>query len=206
VAKLIIAVDVVGVRAVAGPVVGAAVLFDATARETRFEVHDPRRGVQRYTLADPKKIPTSLLPHIVTHIKKTALSYATVQLPASEVSQGRDAAWLTMGRAAARCAERATHLASDSVRVGSEHLEIYIPTGGHCPYALVGRIGQRPMSTDWRRGAAYVLARVAHMDTMTRLHEQYPEYGFAVNQGNLTQDHKKALRRHGATAEHRGLK
>lgn len=200
-AKLIIAVDAVGVRAAAGPITCAAVLFDSATIEPRFTTSSARTP---YTLLEPKKIPPLLLPHVVAHLKKVALSFACVYRDASLITNARDTSWEAMGQAAARCAERAVHTQRDALQVGTQALEIYIPPGGHCPYALVGRIGQRPVASDWRRGAAFILARAAHIEALQRLHKKYPQYEFDKNHGNLSVAHKKALRRFGRTPDHRG--
>lgn len=202
-AKLVIAVEAVGVRAIAGPITAAAVLFDTEIVEPRFEVRTGPEAT-RYTLRDPKKIPPQLVPHVVAHLKKVVLSFACVHRPAELVAQAREAAWHVMGQAAARCAERAVHTQLSAIQVGSQELEIHIPPGGHCPYVLVGRVGQRPVLDDWRRGAAYILARAAHVEALNRLHEKYPQYEFDKNHGNTSIAHKKALRRFGRTPDHRG--
>lgn len=203
-ARLIISVEAVGIRAIAGPVTAAAVLFEATTVEPLFEIEDKKRGVvKRYTLKDPRKIPDALVPHIAKHLKSIALSYAYVHRPAAQVTTAKEAAWITMGQAAARTAERAVHQNLSLCQVGSEELEIYVPPGGHCPYALVGRVGQRPVVNDWHRGAAFILARAAHHDALYALHERFPEYDFPINRGNASRNHLRALRRYGRTPEHR---
>ena len=202
-ARLIISVDAVGVRAIAGPVTGAAVLYDAAALEPIFAVKNKRGELVRYSLLDPKAIPSALIPGIVAHIRKTALSCAYVHRPARMVTTSKEAAWTVMGQAAARAAERAVHQNLAACQVGPSELEIYIPTGGHCPYALVGRVGQRPVMRDWRRGAAFILAKAAHFDALNEMHARFPEYDFINNRGNTSQVHLKALRRYGRTPEHR---
>lgn len=202
-ARLIISVDAAGIRAIAGPVTGAAVLYESTAPEPIFATKNKRGELTRYSLQEPRKIPNALIPGIVAHIRRTALSCAYVHRPARAVTTSKEAAWFAMGQAAARAAERAVHQNIAACRVGSEELEIHIPPGGHCPYALVGRIGQRPVTMDWRRGAAFVLARAAHYDALREIHLRFPQYDFLSNRGNLSIIHRKALRRYGRTPEHR---
>jgi len=204
IARRIIAVDAVGVRAIAGPVTAAAVLYEDTAKEPTFVATDRRGRPVRYTLTEPAKIPDAMLAGVVAHIRRTALSVAQVQRPARVITNAKDAAWYAMGQAAARVTERVIHQNSATLQVRPDELEIYIPAGGHCPYALVGRVGQRPMIADWRRGAALILARAAHIDALNQLHDVFPEYDFATNRGNTSQTHLKAIRRYGHTPEHRG--
>jgi len=202
VARLIIAVDAVGVRAIAGPLTAAAVLYDTATPEPVFEVADAR-GPRRYSLCEPKKIPPLLLPHVVAHIRKTALSCTYVHRAPATITAPKATAWAAMGQAAARAAERAVHQNLAACQVGSDDLELYIPHGGHCPYVLVGRVGQRAVAVDWRRGAAYVIAREAHLRALRSLHERFPQYGFEQNTGHASRQHLKALRRYGRTTEHR---
>ena len=202
-ARLIISVDAAGVRAIAGPVTGAAVLYESSAVEPIFAVKNKHGELVRYSLTDPKKIPNSLIAGVVAHIRRTALSCAFVHRPARVVTTSKEAAWVAMGQAAARAAERAVHQNIAACQVGPEELEIHIPPGGHCPYILVGRIGQRHVAMDWRRGAAFILARAAHFDALNEIHRRFPQYDLLNNRGNTSQLHLKALRRYGRTPEHR---
>lgn len=202
-ARLIISVDAAGIRAIAGPVTGAAVMYAADAVEPIFATRNKRGELVKYSLQEPKKIPASLIPGVVAHIRRTAVSCAFVHRPARIVMTSKDAAWIVMGQAAARAAERAVHQNIAACQVGSDELEIHIPPGGHCPYALVGRIGQRHVVMDWRRGAAFILAKAAHFDALNEIHLRFPRYDFLTNRGNTSQLHLKAIRRYGRTPEHR---
>ncbi len=51
--------------------------------------------------------------------------------------------------------------------------------------------------------AASILAKVARDSMMLELDAQYPQYGFARHMGYGTRAHLEALRRHGATPQHR---
>ena len=51
--------------------------------------------------------------------------------------------------------------------------------------------------------AASVLAKVTRDRVMAQLHEQWPEYDFAVHKGYITDEHSAALDRHGPCPEHR---
>jgi ribonuclease HII len=51
--------------------------------------------------------------------------------------------------------------------------------------------------------AASVLAKVTRDRIMVELDDQFPNYGFAVHKGYITDDHSAALKRHGPCAEHR---
>lgn len=204
VAKLVISVGIAGVKTIAGPVIGAAVLFSSDAKMPRFQAHDPVKNITRiYSPLEPRQIPTSLLPHVAEHMKKIALAHSVVHRPAVRVISIEDTPWAVMGQAAARTAERAAHLRRSDVQVGTEELEIHIPVGGALPYEFVGKIGQRPVTHDWRRGAAHILARMAHRTYMLDLAERYPDYGFDAHMGRDSEEHRRAVNRFGATPEHR---
>lgn len=51
--------------------------------------------------------------------------------------------------------------------------------------------------------AASILAKNAKDKEMTKLAEEYPQYGFDSHQGYLTPAHKEAIRKHGALPCHR---
>jgi ribonuclease HII len=48
-----------------------------------------------------------------------------------------------------------------------------------------------------------VLAKVSRDRMMRDLHERYPGYGFDRHKGYVTDDHARALARHGPTPAHR---
>ncbi|MCU1673972.1 MAG: putative ribonuclease [Frankiales bacterium] len=51
--------------------------------------------------------------------------------------------------------------------------------------------------------AASVVAKVTRDRLMAALHEEYPQYGFAVHKGYVVPEHGVALRQHGPCPEHR---
>ena len=52
-------------------------------------------------------------------------------------------------------------------------------------------------------GAASIIAKVTRDAMMVRLHEIYPQYGFASHKGYSTPQHYEALDRHGPCPMHR---
>lgn len=205
-AKLVISVGVAGVHAIAGPLFGAAVLFSNDTKMPRFQTEDRANNVTRiFSLLEPDKIPAALVPHVVDHIRKIALTHALVHRPACRVVSSTDTPWTVMGQAAARTAERAAHLHRSDVQVGTRELEIHVPPGGFLPYEFVGKIGQRPVKTDWRRNAATLLAQHTHRAYMLEVADRYPDYKFAEHFGNDTPTHRRALKTFGPTPEHRSM-
>ena len=51
--------------------------------------------------------------------------------------------------------------------------------------------------------AASIIAKVTRDNIMHRLHEKYPEYGFAQHKGYPTKMHLQAIREHGLSPVHR---
>jgi len=51
--------------------------------------------------------------------------------------------------------------------------------------------------------AASVLAKVTRDRLMVELDTRFPDYGFAIHKGYVTDEHSAALTRHGPCAEHR---
>ena len=51
--------------------------------------------------------------------------------------------------------------------------------------------------------AASVLAKTHRDEYMLRLHEEYPQYGWAGNKGDPTKEHRLAIRQYGLTPYHR---
>jgi ribonuclease HII len=51
--------------------------------------------------------------------------------------------------------------------------------------------------------AASVIAKVTRDRIMTRLHEDFPSYGFDEHKGYVTPEHQAALAEHGPCGEHR---
>ncbi len=58
-------------------------------------------------------------------------------------------------------------------------------------------------STSASIAAASILAKVERDNFMKELDKKYPNYGFAKNKGYLTEEHINAIKKFGATKEHR---
>lgn len=201
--RLVIAAEVAGVNAVAGPIVAAAVVYDVKVPEPAFAYTDVRGTPRSARIAD---VPIHLQAQVTDYIKRRALSWATAIARATEVSEkgGRVAALDAMGFAVARAVERALHQRTSDLE-GIERHEIVIHVNGadRLPENLVPGIHHSLRSEDWRLSAASLLAKRTHLEAMDRLSELYPAFGFDKNQGRLTNDHKAALIRRGPCPEHR---
>ncbi len=51
--------------------------------------------------------------------------------------------------------------------------------------------------------AASVIAKVTRDDIMTSMHDEYPDYAFAVHKGYVTREHQQALGTYGPCPQHR---
>jgi ribonuclease HII len=55
-------------------------------------------------------------------------------------------------------------------------------------------------------GAASVVAKTLRNDAMIKLHAEYPAYGWERNFGYGTEEHRRAIKKHGTTPVHRQIK
>lgn len=178
-AVLIAGVDETGRGSLAGPVYAAAVIL-------------PRyHGLKG--LDDSKKLAPEAREELAPKIRRRALAWAVASATLEEIEQLNilHAAMLAMRRAVERLTVPPT-----SVRVDGNY-----PPPLSCPVETIvggdGKVGSIM--------AASILAKVERDAEMRRLHEQFPDYGFASNKGYGTPEHLEALQRLGPCAIHRRL-
>lgn len=177
-AALICGVDEVGRGPLAGPVVAAAVIFDATKPSIRG-------------LADSKQLTAAKREELYEKIVSRALAFCVASASVEEIDHLNilHATMLAMQRAVQGLA-----VAPGLVKVD----------GNRCPVlpmrseAVIGGDATVPLIS-----AASILAKVARDRMLVELHEQHPEYGFDGHAGYGTPQHLKALREHGPTIHHR---
>ncbi len=177
VALLICGVDEAGRGPLAGPVCAAAVILD----ESR-----PIEG-----LADSKKLSEKQRERLAPIIRERALAWSVAYAEVAEIDQLNilQATLLAMRRAVL-----ALHTVPQQVLVDG----LYCPQTGIPSLAIVK--GDSKVAAI---SAASILAKTARDELMLRLHEQYPQYGFAVHKGYPTAVHLAALRKHGVSEIHR---
>jgi ribonuclease HII len=178
-AVLIAGVDETGRGSLAGPVYAAAVIL-------------PRyHGLQG--LDDSKKLAPEAREELAPKIRRKALAWAVASASLEEIEQLNilHAALLAMRRAVEQLTVPPTR-----VRVDGNY-----PPPLSCPVETIvggdGKVGSIM--------AASILAKVERDAEMRRLHEQFPDYGFASNKGYGTPGHLEALQRLGPCAIHRRL-
>lgn len=171
--------DEAGRGACAGPLVAAAAILP-----------EGKRG-EVPGLADSKLLTPAARERVYAEVVDRALAWSVMIIPATEV----DARGLHVCNLAAM--RRA--LASLST------LPEYVLTDGF-PVDGLGVPGLAVWKGDQVAAcvaAASVLAKVTRDRIMVELHDQFPDYGFAVHKGYITDEHSTALLRHGPCAEHR---
>lgn len=176
-ARLVAGVDEAGRGPLAGPVVAAAVILPP---ECRIE-----------GLRDSKKLSEARRESLVDIICTESLAWALGVCTPEEIDELNilQASMLAMRRAV-----QALSVVPQFVQVdGNRCPELPCPVE-----AIVGGDDIVPAIS-----AASVLAKVHRDREMIRLHERYPQYGFAKHKGYPTAGHLAALAAHGITPVHR---
>lgn len=181
-ASLLAGVDEAGRGPLAGPVYAAAVILDPAR---------PIPGIR-----DSKKLTAPQREALALEIRGKALCWSVAFADTAEI----DALNIL----------KATHLAMRralaSLAVQPHHVQV---DGNLCP-SLEGLAVTFSMEAIVKGddkvpaiGAASILAKVERDAVMLALHDQFPQYGFAVHKGYPTAAHLAALREHGASPVHR---
>lgn len=176
-ALIICGVDEAGRGPLAGPVYAAAVILD----EAR-----PIAG-----LADSKKLSEKRRDALALEIKQHATAWAIAEASVEEIDT------LNILRASLLAMKRAVQA------LAVQPQEVWVD-GLHCPdTGLPSRAIVKGDSSVAAISAASILAKTARDGIMLLLHEQHPQYGFAVHKGYPTAAHLEALRAHGVSSVHR---
>lgn len=174
---LVCGVDEAGRGPLAGPVVAAAVILDDSKRI---------RG-----LADSKVLSPLQRARLYDQIREKALCCSVAEASVEEIDTLNilHATMLAMKRAVEGLRLKPAKVLVDGNRLPQiEVLAEAIVDGD----ALVKSIS-----------AASIIAKVHRDRLCERLHEEFPNYGFAAHKGYSTREHLQALRDHGACRHHR---
>ena len=170
-------VDEAGRGACAGPLVAAAVIL--------------KEGSVIHGLADSKLLTEKARERCYAQVVRKALAWSVVVIESGE------------------CDRLGMHVANvEALRRALARLEVrptYVLTDGF-PVDGLGVPGLAVWKGDQVAGciaAASVIAKVTRDRLMTDLHDQFPEYDFAVHKGYVTREHQQALATHGPCPEHR---
>jgi ribonuclease HII len=178
IAKLVAGVDEAGRGPLAGSVVAAAVILDASR---------PIAG-----LTDSKKLSASRRATLEQEIKHSASAWAIAEASQSEVD---DINILQASLLAMKRAVLALNLKPDQVLIDGNRLP---PLEGYAMIAIVkGDLSEPCIS------AASILAKEYRDRQMLELDLLYPEYGFAQHKGYPTALHRERLQQYGVSPVHR---
>lgn len=181
--------DEAGRGPLAGSVFAAAVVLDPerVRRVPEFEwLNDSKQltDKQRYALRPV--------------IEREAVAWAVVDVSPQEIDQLNilQCSILGMQRALGRLSIRPQHILVDGNK-----WKPYVPEGEllEIPADTVVHGDATYMSI----AAASVLAKTYRDDYMLRLHDEYPQYGWANNKGYPTAEHYAAIKKYGVTPYHR---
>ncbi|HET6482932.1 MAG TPA: ribonuclease HII [Actinoplanes sp.] len=171
--------DEAGRGACAGPLVAAAAMLP---EGKRGEIDE---------LADSKLLTPAARERVYEQVVARALAWSVVIVPATEV----DARGLHV------CNLAAMRRALASLTTSPEYvLTDGFPVDGLGVPGLAVWKGDRVAACV---AAASVLAKVTRDRIMVELDGQFPDYGFAVHKGYITDEHSAALKEHGPCVEHR---
>ncbi len=170
--------DEAGRGCLAGPVVAAAVVLP------------PR--VRLPGLDDSKKLSAGQREALRPLIERKAIAWAVAMVLPEEIDRINilRASFTAMHRAIAQLTTVPQHLLIDGDR--------FAPYTG-IPHTCVVQGDGRFRSI----AAASILAKTHRDAFMRRLHEEHPEYNWAVNKGYPTPDHRAAIERMGPCMHHR---
>lgn len=170
--------DEAGRGPLAGPVVVAAVILD------------PRRPIAG--LADSKVLTEKRRDALAAQIRDCALAWSIIHVEADEIDRINilQASLAGMSRALRALSPTPTLALIDGNRLPKD-----LPCTAR---AIVNGDASEPAIS-----AASILAKTERDGLLVRLHDHYPQYGFAQHKGYPTAAHLRALREHGPSPQHR---
>lgn len=201
--KYVIGVDESGCGALAGPLVVAAAAFPIDMARLGATWRG-LRGEKQIVVGDSKGIKDlsqrALLARVV---KESAVAWTVIQRTAAEIDARLfgtvfpEAVQLAAARTIENLFVRIPGLVPDDVMVlvDGDIQKPKLPCPTHCIPD-----GDR---TDWRIGAASLLAKARHDECLDELADNYPTWGFEAHRGYGTKKHRELLTKRGPTPEHR---
>ena len=170
--------DEVGRGCLAGPVVAASVILD--------------ENFNNFLIKDSKTLSKTSIKELAEYIKTNARDYAIAELPPEFIDKHN----------ILNASIHAMHLALDQLKVRPEFILVdgnrFHPYN-YIPHQCVVKGDSKVLSI----AAASILAKDYRDRLMEKLHEEYPQYGWAKNVGYPTKAHRDAIREFGTTPYHR---
>ena len=182
---ILVGVDEAGRGCLAGPVVAGAVHMSAERAEELFA--GELAGVN-----DSKQLSPAQREHFFEILTQASdVAWAIGQASALEIDAHNIlvATHMAMRRAVEALTVRAEHVLVDGLPVKGLPCASTAIVKGDAHSFLIA--------------AASVVAKVSRDHLMCALHEQYPQYGFAVHKGYGVSEHVAALYKYGSCPEHR---
>lgn len=202
--RYVIGVDESGCGTLAGPLLVAAVAFEADAERIHALWRTAGRGSRRLEASDSKRIKNpDQRAALAEAIKASARAFSVIERSAAEIDARLfgtvfpEAVQLALSRCLEHLATRIPGLKpSDVLTLVDGDIE---KPKAPCEVRLV----PGGDASDWRIGAASILARVAHDEWVSRAIERFPKWGFESHRGYPTKAHKAMLADKGPTPLHR---
>lgn len=170
-------VDEAGRGPLAGPVMAGAVMLDPA---------QPIDG-----LRDSKKLSAAARERLADEIRARAAAWCVAEASVAEIDQ------LNILHATMLAMQRAVD------GLGRAPDEVWVD-GNRCPrWSWRSQAVVKGDDKVAAIAAASILAKTARDRFMSRLHDEYPAYGFARHMGYGTAAHLDALKAHGACPQHR---
>ncbi|MCT3800267.1 ribonuclease HII [Elizabethkingia anophelis] len=170
--------DEVGRGCLAGPVVAASVILN--------------ENFNNFLVKDSKTLSKTSIKELAEYIKINARDYAIAELPPEFIDKHN----------ILNASIHAMHLALDQLKVRPEFILVdgnrFHPYN-YIPHQCVIKGDSKVLSI----AAASILAKDYRDRLMEKLHEEYPQYGWAKNVGYPTKAHRDAIREFGTTPYHR---
>jgi ribonuclease HII len=175
---VVVGVDEVGVGPLAGPMMACAIAFRAS--------HVPIHGV-----TDSKKVTEKTRERLMRQILDQCLDVGMGWVDADEYDRigASESRRQVLIRAVKDLTVEADHTYVDG--------DLFIRELSHTERVVKGD------EKIWIVGAASIVAKQQQCDFMSRLHRQYPRYGFNHHHGYGTRVHLDALSVHGPCPAHR---
>ena len=170
--------DEAGRGCIAGPVFAAAVILPP--------------AYQNSSLDDSKKLSARSRQILKEVVERDALAYAVGLVDEKEIDQINilNASFLAMHRALDQLKIEPTHLIIDGNRFKPyKNISHSCIVKGDGKYSSIA--------------AASILAKTYRDEFMTRLHQEYPVYGWERNMGYPTRSHRRAVLENGPSPYHR---
>lgn len=183
--KFIAGVDEVGRGSFAGPVVAAAVVFDARVEATFNDI-----GLGK--VRDSKLLQEKQREILAKLIKKHALSYCISEIGVARINK----------HGIGKCSQYAFRKALKGLKAKPEHILIdaffvkYIQKGKQTP---IIKGDQKCFSI----AAASIIAKVHRDNLMKKLAKKYKHYKLDKHKGYGTKEHRDLIKKHGISKIHR---